>query len=328
MNRVLDGLSSLNSHYDILVMGESGVGKTSLVQRYVNGVFNEGPHEQAEQLYVKAIGNDPGSTVASSSSNNTSMNEISILDSSPLADVYGASRKQQVKNASTIMFVYAMDDRQSFEALEYLIGTLNTLCDGELPPFVVVAAKLDMYNYCQVWYDEGEAMANRLGAIGFFLVSTLSDIHVNECFAPLVEVALEARENRSMAPGQCEVFSLPEVMLTSPSSSLDDHKPEKAFNFRRPSKIPASTSQNLPKSGLSSTTGPGIESFSSDFPQVPESGSEATPVESPDHQNRLATKENLQTTSSISTGSYPSRPRAYKKEKKPKKDKSGCCIIV
>lgn len=326
MNRVLDGLSSLNTQYDILVMGESGVGKTSLVQRYVNGVFNEGPHEQAEQLYVKAIENDHGNTVASTSSHNA-LSEVSILDSSPLADVYGASRKQQVKNASTIMFVYAMDDRQSFEALEYLIGTLRTLCDGDLPPFVVVAAKLDMFNYCQVWYDEGEAMANRLGAIGFFLVSTLSDIHVNDCFAPLVDVALEAKENRSMGPGQGEVFSLPEVMLTSPSSSLNDHKPDKAFNFRRPSKIPASTSQNFPRSGLSST-GPGIESFSSDFPQIRESGSEATPVESPNHQNRLATKENLQTTSSISTGSYPSRPRAYEKDKKPTKEKSGCCIIV
>ncbi|PSK39719.1 hypothetical protein C7M61_001524 [Candidozyma pseudohaemuli] len=327
MNRILDGLSSLNTQYDILVMGETGVGKTSLVQRYVNGTFSEAPHDQAEQLYVKAVENELAETIVSSSSHNSLITEISILDSSPLADVYGASRKQQVKNTSTILFVYAMDDRQSFEALEYLIGTVKTFCDGELPPFVVVAAKLDMYETCQVWYDDGEAMANRFGASGFFLVSSLADINVNDCFVPLVEAALDARENKTLMAGRSEAFSLTEAVTASPDSSLHDFKNEKSFHFRRPSKIPASNSQNFDRHLLTST-GPGIESFSSEFPQIPESGSEATPVESPLAQNRLARKENLQSTSSISTGSYPSKPRAYQKDEKPKKEKSGCCIIV
>lgn len=326
MNRVLDGLSSLNSQYDILVMGESGVGKTSLVQRYVNGTFSEGPHDQSEQLYIKAVDNEKAETIASTSSHNSSLTEISILDSSPLADVYGASRKQQVKNTSTILFVYAMDNRESFEALEYLIGTVKTLCDGELPPFVVAAAKHDMYEYCQVWYDDGEAMANRLGAIGFFLVSALSDIHVNDTFAPLVEAALEARNNRTALASRSEAFSVSEALLESPASSLYEVKQEKAFSFRRPSKIPTSAPSNQGRDNQASANLPGVKSFSSDFPQVPESSSEATPAESPAVQERLATKEN--SSSSISTGSYPSKPRAYEKAKKPKKEKSSCCIIT
>ncbi|QRG38275.1 hypothetical protein FDK38_002677 [Candidozyma auris] len=326
MNRVLDGLSSLNSQYDILVMGESGVGKTSLVQRYVNGTFSEGPHEQSEQLYVKAIDHETAEIVSTASSHNSDITEISILDSSSLADVYGASRMQQVKNTSTILFVYAMDDRESFEALEYLIGTVKTLCDGELPPFVIAAAKEDRYEYCQVWYDDGEAMAKRVGAIGFFSVSALSDTNVNKCFVPLVDAALEAREHRALH-NHIEVQSVAEVLSTSASSSFVDSTPEKTFNFRRPSKIPSSLSNSHGREPSTSPNYPVLESFASDFPEIPESITGAETVNSPTAREPSSNKEHSQTTSSVSTGSIRSQSRTISKPKE-KKEKSGCCIIT
>lgn len=323
MNRVLDGLSSLNTQYDILVMGESGVGKTSLVHRYVYGTFSEGPHDQAEQLYIKALDNENAETIGSASSRNSSLNEISILDSSPLADTYGASRKQQIKNASSILFVYAMDDKKSFEALEYLIDTARTLCDGELPPFLIVASKLDRFDDYQVSWEEGEALADQLDAIGFYVVSALADSNVGECFAPLVEAALEMKSNR----GRFEEHTLLEALANSPTSSMREVMLENNYKFRRPMKIP-DISGNDDGKLLDPNTLPAIESFSSDFPQHPEACSETTPIPSPGEQAKNSKNKSSQSTSSISTGSQITRLKSYKKENAQKKEKSACCVIA
>lgn len=327
-NKILDGLSSLNLCYDILVIGESGVGKTSLVQRYVNGVFSESEYDSSERLFIKYVENTTLASVSSINSTNGPGHNVSILDSLPLVDTYGSSRRQQVRNARTIMYVFSLTDRESFEALEYLVGTVKTFCDDDVPPFVIVATHCDAFDHYQVESSEGMELAQRSGALGYFETSASADIKVSEAFAPLVDLALELRQNGDhlepalVAAKMPESDSLTDSTLgesNSNSSSSKDSRQQRTHGSEKKQHSNQHDSQAAPNSSSSKTQ---IKSTS-------------THVEKPQTVFDPAASE-----SSISTGPQPAsasikhnRQRSsLSNTEKPSdlstKEKSGCCIIV
>lgn len=173
----------LSNKYDILVLGAKGVGKSSLIVRYVQQQFMEDPEELADEgFYRKAIEVDG------------KYGALTVQDTDSSKDIYSTSRQLLIQNSRSIVFVYSVTDASSFEMAEDLV--YRTQAVGHKVPFVLVGAKSDLADEHQVAYDEGELLAHRLGAQRFFECSSKTNEGVDDVFGSLIPI-LSRRSQRA-----------------------------------------------------------------------------------------------------------------------------------
>lgn len=224
MHRIQDGLTAVNTPYDILLMGQTSVDKTSLIYKFLGLTWAQpSPSPSGELHYTQISTSNYSSSASSQASKGSACHELSILDISSLSEEYYSSRKvEQIKNARTIIFAYSVTDRESFEALQYDIEAVMMMRNNTLPPFVVVGMKLDIYGY-QLLYQEGEELAHKYGAAAFYEVSTHEGTNVESAFAPLIEEVLRRKTDERSS----EVLSLLDVLSEEVNdASISLHKEE------------------------------------------------------------------------------------------------------
>lgn len=303
-HRILDGITTLHSQYDILVMGGKNVGKTALIYKFLERIPPP-IHESADELHAKMIDvllDTPQATSASSVS--SGYEEITILDACSSADSYASSKSQQVRNAHTVLFVYNLGNRDSFEALEYMIDGVLIMRSDLPPPFVVVALELEDVTEYQVLDYEGAELAGRFGA-PFFEVSIRNTEEVKSPFQFLVHKALEIRGLGMQSMDE----QLLQAHASEPSPAAESVSPR------------ISGEENLPSASSHETS-------STDAPITPILIGSAPLLEEHSAEEKIF--------SPASPGSQPSSPRSITTMDKRRttrsdavsKPKSGCCVIV
>lgn len=195
MAPVKDSLSVLNSEFDICVVGGLHTGKSALICQYVHNKYIPDLESSVEELYTKILRDDEHQT------------EISILDTSSLVDNYSSIRRKQLMNTTTLLFVYAIDDRDSFDSIEDVLHRVQGI-RGDTPPFVIAGLKSDLDLIRQVNPQEGRELAETMGALYFGEVSALKDNGVDKVFNPLVEKALELRTTRLKTTSNVDMNSV------------------------------------------------------------------------------------------------------------------------
>lgn len=119
-----------------------------------------------------------------------------------LTDTAGQERFKALSNlyfrgAKAIIFVYAIDSRQSFEDVEDWIETARQNSDN--PNFVgcIIGNKLDLDHNRQVSYEEGLELAQRNNFI-FLEVSAKAKVGIDEVFEDILNVVLQQQEEVEM----------------------------------------------------------------------------------------------------------------------------------
>lgn len=170
-------MARLSYECDVCVLGGPGIGKSSLILHYTKGMFFEHIESSVEDLYQKQATSQGVSKI------------ISLLDANAYVDAYSTSRKEQIKNAATLVFVYSIADRDSFlkisDDFELTLGVMKTL-----PPCALIGLKSDLSSDRQVAYEEGRRLSEQMKAVSFQECSSKLSINVNEALDPIVEVAL------------------------------------------------------------------------------------------------------------------------------------------
>ena len=107
--------------YKIILLGEKGVGKTSLIERYVSNKFSnfEGP-SITDAVRTKKYDVDKNLTV-----------ELSINDSSEVENL-GKFPKSYYKDAHGAIIVFSLADQNSFERLDYWKEELNSNAERDI----------------------------------------------------------------------------------------------------------------------------------------------------------------------------------------------------
>ena len=158
----------------ILLIGDSGVGKTCICQRYINGTFDVQDGCTIGASYFQKILNINGIDY-----------KLDIWDTAG-QEKYRAMGKMFYKNAYIVLFVYDITIKSSFDNLKnfWYKEVINT---GEKNiVLAVVGNKIDMFLKENVDEDEGKKWAEEIGAI-FALVSAKT----GDCIFPLFENVLK-----------------------------------------------------------------------------------------------------------------------------------------
>jgi Ras-related protein Rab-7A len=165
----------------IIILGESGVGKTALLNKYVNGKFIE--------EHKATIGAD------------FLTREITVDDkiiTLQIWDTAGQERFQSLGNAfyrgaDACVLVYDILNPQTFSKIDEWRANFITQASIEESkkfPFLLLGNKLDKDNQRQVDKREGESYARQHGML-FYETSALNGVNVDEAIRGLASNASE-----------------------------------------------------------------------------------------------------------------------------------------
>ena len=155
----------------VVLVGESGVGKTSIISQFVSNKFD--PHRET-------------SLSAQFVSKNVKFSDLGKEIKFDIWDTVGQEKYRSLakifyKDAKIIVFVYDITTEYSFKELKnYWYEETKSNSDGN-PILAVVGNKVDLYQDQKVTNNEGREFADKIGAI-FQLTSAKNDSGINTLF--------------------------------------------------------------------------------------------------------------------------------------------------
>ncbi|CAD5226862.1 unnamed protein product [Bursaphelenchus xylophilus] len=156
---MLDGDDSFDHLFKVVLIGDMGVGKTCLVQRFRNGVFLE----------------KQGTTIGV----DFNVKTLVVEDKSIKLQVWDTGGQERFRtitqsyyrSAHGIVLCYDITCRQSFESLHRWIEDVSKFAVPNVAK-VLVGTKADLEDRRMVEFDEGLSLSKAHNMIGFFEVSS------------------------------------------------------------------------------------------------------------------------------------------------------------
>ncbi len=163
--------------FKILVLGDMAVGKTSLINQYIEHTFLE---DYRPTLGVNIISKD------------IEIEQIGSLIRLIFWDIAGQEKYENCRQAyyegcSGVLFVYDITRHDTFINIESkwlkdLLNNIKKKCD-----FLLLGNKIDLKENRVVKYEEGERLANKINAIDFLETSALNGENVDKAFLRLIQ---------------------------------------------------------------------------------------------------------------------------------------------
>jgi len=166
--------------FKAIVIGDGGVGKTSIIRRYV--------HEQFDPKYKKTIG------VAHAVKRvNIEDREITLtIWDTGGQELFDCIRPQYYRGANGAIIVFDVTNKESFDHLDKWFNDLQAQC-GKIP-IILVANKIDLIEKQVIPLEEGERYALK-NDITFFETSAKTGENVVDIMKELAKMLLLIAES-------------------------------------------------------------------------------------------------------------------------------------
>ncbi|ELP94175.1 hypothetical protein EIN_185820 [Entamoeba invadens IP1] len=158
--------------FKLCMLGEMGVGKTCIVKRYLNHVFDSNTHDTVGCDFLTKVCQIGKKKI-----------ELSVWDTAG-SEKFRSMLNMYYRNISSCMIVYDITSRLSFEKVEEWYNTVqkeNDMNNEKHVIVMIVAAKIDLAAKREVTKVEGENLAQRLGCL-FTEVTSVSGDTVEVAF--------------------------------------------------------------------------------------------------------------------------------------------------
>ena len=186
-----------NITYKFLVLGDQMVGKTSVLERYINRTFKSN--------YLLTIGMDK--RFKRLEINNVDV-DIHITDTAG-QERFRSLTKMFYKGADGILIGFSLTDSKSLQSINYWINEINENCSKDYPiSLVLFGNKCDDKENFQVSKEEIDKIVNEY-KLTYFETSAKDNINITKIFEYLTKLTIKKR-------GNLKNFGLPE------GASLDD----------------------------------------------------------------------------------------------------------
>ena len=165
--------------FKIVTLGESGIGKTSLINRFTYDTFEILSTTINGEFYNKHLDIE---------------NKIIIIQ---LWDICGSERFRRVipnfyRNASGAVVAYDISDKWSFDQVKTWIEDVKAYSNTEIN-IVIVGTKCDILDR-EVTEEEGKKLADELG-VRYFETSAKTGYNVNEAYNFLIKEIIDNFKN-------------------------------------------------------------------------------------------------------------------------------------
>ena len=183
----MDNNDKYGKNVKIILLGESGVGKTSIINRYLNNEF------ASESL----------STLGSY----TSKKEIIKNKTKYLLDIWDTSGQEQyhsitnlfINGSDIVILVYSIDSKSSFTGLDFWYNSVKEKLGNDNFILAIVGSKSDLALEEQVSEEEGKKFAEEKKA-KFKLVSAKIDLKgINTLFDSLMDEYISISKNKNQS---------------------------------------------------------------------------------------------------------------------------------
>ncbi|KAF4655405.1 hypothetical protein FOZ61_007593 [Perkinsus olseni] len=178
------GVAASDESYDatarILVLGDSAVGKSSLLMRFCENRFDSN--------FVITIGVD------------FRVKTINIQDREVRLQIWDTAGQERFRtitpayyrNAMGVLLIYDMTDPKSFKNVDYWVRNLDEHADKTVQK-LLVGNKADMAAKRKVSTEAGQALADKYG-MAFFETSAKSGLNVEQAFRAIAERVCDSYE--------------------------------------------------------------------------------------------------------------------------------------
>ena len=154
--------------FKIIIIGSSSVGKTCLIKRIINNEF--------EENYQTTIGFE---FITMNIKIKDSLFKIQMWDTCG-QEIYSSVIKSFYQNSILAIMVYSIDDKKSFENLDFWLNEVKNNTD-ENYPIILIGNKSDSDNR-EVSFNEGENYAKKNKFIYFNEASAKNGENVTQIF--------------------------------------------------------------------------------------------------------------------------------------------------
>jgi len=160
--------------YKLVVIGEGGVGKSSITIRFFQKEFVEHYDPTIEDQYIQHCEVDGNWVI------------MDVLDTAGQEE-FSAMREQYMRSGRGFLLVYSVTDEQSFYEAEKLHRQVLRVKDRHEFPILLVANKIDLIGQRRISEQQGHQLAAKLG-IPYIETSAKKAINVDAAFHELVRI--------------------------------------------------------------------------------------------------------------------------------------------
>uniref|UniRef100_A0A914QH10 GTP-binding protein Di-Ras2 n=1 Tax=Panagrolaimus davidi TaxID=227884 RepID=A0A914QH10_9BILA len=177
--------------YRVAFFGAGGVGKSSIVQRFVNGTFSDNYVPTIEDTYQQVI-----------SCNQKNVCTLQITDTTG-SHQFPAMQRLSVSKGHAFVLVYSVTSLQSYNELIPIVLMLQEVKGSALSdsPIMLVGNKKDEESRREVEYSKAEKLATKWG-IGCIETSAKNNENITELFKKLL--AMEKKRQLALTMNDTE----------------------------------------------------------------------------------------------------------------------------
>ena len=171
--------------YTLLIIGNSGVGKTKIMLRYAEDVYND--------TYVSTTKGDSKTRSIDFKNNQLNLQIWDISGKVFMEELYSAS-SEELNVLDALIMIYDITDRNSFLALKDWESAFNIACKKTNIIRMVMGNKIDLVDRRQVPYYEADNYAHSIGAL-FLEVSAKTSTNITTAMTELITFVYKSIQN-------------------------------------------------------------------------------------------------------------------------------------
>ncbi|XP_015918032.1 ras-related protein Rap-1b-like [Parasteatoda tepidariorum] len=178
-----------------VVLGAGGVGKTSLVVRFLNDMFCSTYKPTVEDCYQHTIQLPDGIS-----------HTVEILDTAG-SHHFPAMRELSIRSGRGFLLVYSVDSYQSFREATQLWQLIRDIRADDDVPVLLVGNKSDLEIHRQVTYDQAlKRTKESMDGCCFYEASAKFNTNVKEVFLTLLQLARDQEEAQEALLEEQDLF--------------------------------------------------------------------------------------------------------------------------
>mmetsp|Transcript_24752 Transcript_24752/g.35654 ORF Transcript_24752/g.35654 Transcript_24752/m.35654 type:complete len:212 (-) Transcript_24752:306-941(-) len=207
MARIDDGYDYL---YKIVLVGDSGVGKSNLLTRFTKNEFNYDSRTTIGVEFATSIIKVEDKVI-----------KAQIWDTAG-QERYRAITKAYYRGAFGALILYDISKKNTFESVEKWLKELKDNSDNDMV-IMLVGNKSDLTNQRQVRTDEGKAFAST-NELNFIETSALDASNVNEAFTEILTEIYKQKQAKPVVGDKEEAPDVQSIRITDPAKEHSKKK--------------------------------------------------------------------------------------------------------